>query len=723
MADRTDIAADPAKDKASKYWLDCISDAQRYFSYWQEKCDNIDKLYAELKKLSGNNLDREFQMFWANIEILRPSVYSRAPVPVVVPRWKDQQELPRKASEVLERSLLVNFEETEIHGVMLQVRDDLLMAGRGAAWIRLEDRGEQGERNVVEHLDRTDFLHEPARKWEEVGWCSRRAWLTREKVRGRFGDEIAGELGYKQPADKDSGEKHTPEYKGEEKAEVWEIWSRTRRQVVWVSPGYPEVLDMQDPFLNLEGFFPCPKPAYSTVERRKLLPVPDFYFVRDQLEEINEMTARISALAEGLRLKGIVPGGAGDLAEAVETALKRTDNNAVVIPVANFQALGAASLKDSIVWLPLVEVANTIKELVFLRRQFIEDVYQISGVSDIMRGSTDPDETLGAQELKSQYGSIRIRERQAELVRFARDVTRISAEVMAENYSPEQFLAVTQLPLPTSAQIEQQANTLIEKAQQFLASEQGQAMLAEQPQQVEELKEKAEAQLSQLQATVTIDQVATLLREQRTRPFVLEIETDSTIQADENAEKTQRNEFLGVFSTAMTQLAPLVTQNPSAAPMAVEILKFALAPYRAGRSVEAAIEQFADSVKQDAQQRTQNPTPSPDQVKAQSDQQRLAFEEKKHADEMALRTKEMDQANEREVRKARLEGDLAGAAAGQPAAYSMSEVIAQLAQQNAQVLQALTMIAQVLAAPKTVTTPEGRTYTTQPSPPQQQGMN
>jgi hypothetical protein len=104
-----------------------------------------------------------------------------------------------------------------------------------------------------------------------------------------------------------------------------------------------------------------------------------------------------------------------------------------------------------------------------------------------------------------------------------------------------------------------------------------------------------------------------------------------------------------------------------------------------------------------------------EQTKAQADAERFAFEKQKHAEEMALRAKELDQAHEREIRKARVEGDLAGNVAGQPAAYSMSEVIAELAQQNAAVLQALQMIAQVLAAPKTVTTPEGRTYTTHPA--------
>ena len=44
-------------------------------------------------------------------------------------------------------------------------------------------------RNVIEHLDRADFLHEPARKWQEVGWVAKRAWLTRAEVRKGFGDE------------------------------------------------------------------------------------------------------------------------------------------------------------------------------------------------------------------------------------------------------------------------------------------------------------------------------------------------------------------------------------------------------------------------------------------------------------------------------------------------------------------------------------------------------
>lgn len=722
-------AGDDAAIRDAHPWQECIADAKKYFQVWQDKCDSIDKIYADLKRLADVSGDREFQMFWANLEVLRPSLYSRPPRPAVATRFNDMQPLPRAASEVLERALTVNFELEDLNAVMLLVRDDMLINGRGVAWIRYEDDSDpaaaeavaqdpKNQRVPYEHVDRGDFLHEPARKWQEVGWVAKRAWLTRDQGIARFGDIFTRVdlKERKEPTDSDGG------YKGEKKGEVWEIWSKTRNCVVWITEGLEDVLDIREPFLRLDGFFPCPKPAYATLERRKLLPVPDYYFSRDQLDEINELTARISALAEGLRMKGLYAAGAGDLAEAVEAALRQQDNNAILVPVANFAALGGAALRDSIIWLPIAEVATTVRELILLRRQIIDDVYQITGLSDIMRGATEPSETATAQELKSQYGSVRIRERQAELVRFARDLTRIVGEIMAENFTPETFVTMTQVNLPTAAVVQQQVQQVTAQAAQFLGSPDGQAMATQSPEQIQQMQGQVQAQMQALASTVTIDQVVALLREQRIRPFVLEIETDSTLQVDENSEKQRRTEFLASLAGVIQQLTLLVQAQPAAGPFAAAMIKFAVAPFRAGRAMTAVIEEFTEAIRTQAQQATASSQPSPEQVKAQSEDKKFAFEQQKHQDEMALRVKELDQTNEREVRKARVEGDLAGSEAGQPAAYSMSEVITQLAQQNAEVLQALAMIAQVLAAPKTVTTPEGRTYTTQPELPQQ-GMN
>lgn len=706
MADLPEVAQGEG-DRAAFHWQQCIADARKYFAFWNERCDAIDRLYADLKRLAKVGGDREYQMFWANLEILKAAVYSRPPVPVVEPRFKEMKQVPRIASELLERVLIVGFEHEDLDGIMLQVRDDLLTNGRGVAWLRYEDDsdptasnagGEPADQRVcVDHVDRADFLHEPARKWAEVGWVARRAWLTRDQGLARFGD-IFAKVDLKEHKEPSSGGEGA-DYKGEKKAEIWEIWSKGRNCVVWIAEGLGEVLDIRGPFLQLDGFFPCPRPAFSTLERRRLVPVPDYSFYRDQLDEINELTARISALAECLRMKGFYASGAGDLAEAIETALRRNDDNALLVPVSNFAALGGAALKDSFVWLPVSEVAATIKDLILLRRQLIDDVYQITGLSDIMRGATDPDETLGAQELKSQYGSIRIRERQNELVRFARDLTRIAGEIMAENFTGRTLLEMSQMDLPVDQAVQEEARRLIAAAEQAAAE----------PQALDQIDAGTAGKLQALTEKVTIEKVVALLREQRIRPFLLDIETQSTIQVDENAEKQRRTEFLASLSGAIQQLTPLVQAQPAAGPFAAEMIKFAVAPFRAGRAMTAVIEEFTETIRKQAEEAASAP-PQTDVA-----MQRLDFEKQKHADEMALRRQEDDRAHEREVRKARLEGDRAGADTGQGPAYSMAEVIEQLARQNAAVLQALQTIAEVMAMPKTVTTPEGRTYTTQTS--------
>ncbi|AYG70609.1 hypothetical protein [Rhizobium sp. CCGE531] len=90
---------DPKKDdpnadmRASKAWLQDITDAEKYFQEYPDKFDNIDKVYANLKALSGENAEREMQILWANIEVLKPSIYARPPAPVVTSRFKDRKAI------------------------------------------------------------------------------------------------------------------------------------------------------------------------------------------------------------------------------------------------------------------------------------------------------------------------------------------------------------------------------------------------------------------------------------------------------------------------------------------------------------------------------------------------------------------------------------------------------------------------------------------------------
>jgi hypothetical protein len=465
-ADEIDPKPEGKPDSASR-WLAMLKEAESADRFYHERADNIDAQYADLKKLANRAGDRQLQLLWANLEVMKPTVYSRAPQPVVSPRFKDRNPLHRKTADVLERALISDVEADDLHETLLLVRDDMCVAARGVPWVT------DGERDGVpvamaEHLERTDWRCEPSRKWSEVGWVARRAFMNRREVKTRF-KAIPLTMKFE--------ERKVGDFKGERKASVWEIWHKGDDCVVWVSEDVEAVLDKRPPHLKLTKFFPCPKPAYGTIERGTLTAIPDALYYLDQLREINDATARIAALTDALKMRGFYNAGAADIADAVEQAFKSLDDRALLVPVSTMAMAPGASLKDAIVWLPVVEVMQVIQGLIEIRRQLIDDVYQITGLSDIMRGSTDPNETLGAQELKSQYGSVRIREKQAEMQRVARDVIRIKAEIMAENVPIDALLEMSQVDdIPRAADIAQQAEQVKAQCQQQIMALVQQAM-------------------------------------------------------------------------------------------------------------------------------------------------------------------------------------------------------------------------------------------------------
>lgn len=641
MTDETDPVHDDEEfegldSKDSRPWLALIEDAENAFDDWQKRADNIDKEYANLSKLANTSKDREFQMFWANIQVLGPSIYSRPPVPVVTTRFKDRKPVPRLASELLERCTVVGFESEDIDGVMRNVRDDLTVLARGCAWVRYDS--EDGQKVCIEHADRRDFLHGPARTWKEVPWVAKRAWLTKPKMRKRF-QKTSGDK-YLEAAYEARKDDNNPKGDSRLKAGVWEIWSKEQDKVVWVTEGVDEVLDSDKPHLKLEGFFPCPKPAYSTVQRGSLVPVPDMLFYKDQLEEINELTARIAALCTALQVRGFYPIGAGEIGDAIEAAIENTANNKILVGISNWAMLGSGGVKDMIVWLPIDQVATTIMQLVEMRKQLIDDVYQITGLSDIMRGSTVASETLGAQELKSQYGSVRIRDRQNELVRFARDLVRLSAEIMAENFSKKTLLDMSQMDIETDAEcarkkkeLEDQIKAIIAQVEQAKSDPQLVAQAQQNPDQakqtLEQAKQQAEglkAQIAKVEATPTIEEVMELLRDQRTRPFVLDIETDSTVAPDENATKQRATEFITAVGGFLNQAMPLVQTVPQSAKLMSETLKYVASQFRAGRELEGTIEEFADEMAKVASQPKMDPEAMKAQQEAQAAQAKQAMD-------------------------------------------------------------------------------------------------
>lgn len=616
----SDTLVQEGDPKSSVRILSAIRKAEDAFRNYQDTCRRIDEIYSLSESLTEGYdwLDPEYDLFWASTEILKPAIYSRPPKPAVATMFSDRRKLQTTTAELLERVTTSAFDRTGIDEVMICVRDDLALANRGQMWATYEsDEKGGGQRVCIEHLDRLDFLHEPARKWAEVGWVARRAWMTRKEMRKRFfkhsGDAYQeAALGVRRE------EKRNGSDDGSRKAGVWEVWHKNDGKVYWVAEGCPVMLDEGRPHLDLSGFFPCPRPAYGTIRRRSLVPVPDYQRYSVHFNKINKLTSRIYLLLDQIKLKVLIPAG-GDIANAIEVAMT-SDDDSIVIPVPAAALMNGAGAGNYVQHIPIKEAAEAAQILIATRSQIFEDFYQLSGISDIMRGATDAEETLGAQQLKSQYGSVRVRDKVEELQRIARDVSKIAAEIASEKFSSKTLLDMAQMQIPTKREIEKQIKGIEDAAENELdalskqakamadqARQSGQQVDPQQAQQQfqqaqQQIVQKYAPQLQQASDTVPIEDIMELLRDDRSRGFAFEIATDSTILTDEMQEKASRNEFLGAFTNASTALMGIAAMGEAGAALAGGMLKFAVAPYRVGRELNGLIDDFIDAAPQMAAQ-------------------------------------------------------------------------------------------------------------------------
>lgn len=630
-SDTMEVSHDP---RSSKTVLEAIAQATKVYRNYNTTCDRIDRILSHQTNLTGNAqvigfTDQEYDLFWASLEILKPAIYAKPPRIVVSPRFKDGGLTEKTTADLIERVLNSEFERSDVDQVMLELRDDLAIINRGVPWVTYEN--DDDKRVCIEHLDRKDFLHEPARKWSDVGWVARRAYMTKKQMADRFREHSG--FAYQDAcfvvdrADKEDGSTD-----GSEKASVWEVWSKSDKRVYWVAEGVDVFLDEDEPHLVLDRVFPCPRPAYGTKQRRSLIPVPDYLRYEALLDQINETTIKIYDLLKLVKLRGLIPAG-GDVGGALETAInEETSAMFIPVPAAAFNNAGATGLVH---WVPIAEIATTITGLITARQQLFDDFYQLSGISDIMRGATESNETLGAQRLKGQYGSVRVRDKVDELVRVARDMACIAGEIICDNFDEKTLLEIAQMEIPTRREVDNKIKE-IEQAAEFEIEEmaakfeesipqlqqQGQEAAQQAYQQFQQAQaqatQKHEEALSQLQNTVVIDDVMKIIKSKRTRALLIDIETDSTVMVDEMAEKQSRAEFLQAFTGASAAIQPLLAAGEEGAKLAGALLKFSLQPFKANRELDTLIDEFIDKAPELAAQAGEGQGESQELIAAQN---------------------------------------------------------------------------------------------------------
>ncbi len=717
---KDDIGTEPA-DKVRR-WKQEIELAEKAVKKWHKAGEEVVKRYRD----EEGSKNSRFNVLWSNTETLKPAIYGQPPTPDVRRRITDPAKpdpVGRAAAMVLERGLSFSIDDYDFDGVMNQCVEDYLLPGRGTARVRyiptmamgepprmplevvqdfdefgeatsrfmlgqvsvspdLVQQGEDGQPYMLgeaveevvyeeascEYVFWQDRLESPARIWEEVRWVGYRSRLSRQELRDQFpgvGDKVTLDWAPGEFTTKDAGD--IPEFF--KKATVWEIWDKDSKKVIAIAKGYDEapLKEWDDP-LELEGFFPEPRPLDFVTTTSSRIPIPVYKVYQDQAEELNVVTQRINKLISMLKVRGVFDKVEG----AIEHILNKPDGT--LVGVENFAELVEKGGLDRVIsFLPIEQIANVLQGLYLQRDQIKRTIHEITGLSDIVRGSTDPRETKGAQQLKAEFSSLRLQNPQRKVQRYARDLLRIKAEVIAEHFGDDMLRQISGLDLPSE---EQKAAA---QQQVKAAAQQGQPPGKD---------------IQQMLGKPTWDEVTALLRDDGARGFRIDIETDSTIQIDEGKAKQESVEMIQAVTSFIKESAVVAQQSPALAPFMMQLLKLGLRSFKPGRLVEEAMDeamaqleqagpapqpgqaeaaekakaeqekQQAEAEKQQAEAAKQAREQQQDEAKAQAEgrkqdheARRLDFEERKHQDDMAQRREDGDHTKKMERGKFEMEQD------------------------------------------------------------------
>jgi hypothetical protein len=609
------------KDPLQAFWVGQIEIYEQKFQGWEKRSKKINKRFIDER--DGNKKASRFNILWANVQTLKPALYASRPKPNIDRRYQDDDDLGRYAALVLERSVSYYVGEEIFNDSMKQVVLDRLIGGRGTAWVRyvpvfqpveqvtddteVEPEEElYSEDTLPDYVHWQDFGHTWARTWQEVRAVWRIVYLGRAELIKRFGD-----VGKTIPLDA------CPEGKEEgletaKKATIYEIWDKTTKKAIWLHKTAEKLLDKRDDPLGLKDFFPCPKPVYATLTNDNLIPTPDFYIYQDQANELDQLTARISSITAAIKVAGVYDASA----QGVDRLLSEGVENKL-IPVEQWAIFGEkGGLKGVINFLPMVEIVQTLQSLYEARESVKQIIYEITGISDIIRGASKASETATAQQLKGQYATLRLDEQQGDVARFGRDLVRIMTEIIAQHFSMDTIKKVSGIKLLTNAEKQE-----IQAQQQQIAAMQ-QAMQAGQMQPNMQTPPEIPEETLELVDMPSWEDVEALIRDDAARCFNIDIETDSTIKTDQEAEKAARVEFLTAAGGFMEKGVMLPADLQ---PLALEMLMFGVRGFKVSRELETSFENTISKMKK----AMDNPAPAqPDPAIAEA-QQKMQGEQAK----------------------------------------------------------------------------------------------
>lgn len=585
--------------KLYEKWVARIDKAEKAYSEYHDLIKEIRRYYKNEKNKNKSNL------FWSSIETLKPFLYFKAPKVYVERKNKQSNLVEAKAARMLEKALEWDVEQFDFDSAVKYARNDYLLSGCGVLLekyvptfkpvLAVNELGEtvtteiiDSEKIVTEYIDPVDFIADSEKVgiWEKCTWVARVIDMTKKEVAAQFGKKISDVL-----EDDDTKENKN--------TKVYEIYDRENKEILYICKAYiNEVLKVVK-LPDLAYALPLPKPIYTTQTNDSLIPVPDYVEIKSLLNELDGINNRMRLTMQALKVSGCYDNAFPELANIL-------DKDVTLVSLSDFERLkDAGGIAGIIDFMPIQQYIDALTSLAAQRQDVAAQIYEITGVSDIMRGNSDPNETATAVMKKTNFGTLRNQDRQNDMQRFITDLMKIKAEMICEMFQDETLL-------------------------QFAGDVDETALAAVQ-----------------------------LLRQDKTRNLIIGIETDTSFNQDNEQEKTL--EAVRIVNEMVTQAFQFVSAQPALLPLYKQMIESVVVTLPTTRQFETVIDETFNKIAQELAQpdqpdEAQQAEMAKTQLQAQKNQQDFAIKQEQNQikreelaqkaqvdnEKLALTNKEMD---------------------------------------------------------------------------------
>jgi hypothetical protein len=442
----------------------------------------------------------KFPIYWSSVQVTRSALYSKPPIPEIRSR-SNGNDMAKQISKILEEVITCEIDKRDFYADTKRAVLDYLLTDMGVMRIRydvktvpqtnefgqpiIDENGQPmmvigNQSTYVDHWPWKRFIYDcNAKDWDEVTWICYEHYMSTKEIEKKYKVKINTAL--------DS------EYEGDDKGKtiVYELWDKKKKKVYDLIAGKDKPLRVRDDPLKLKDFFDCPKPMISNMRTNKYIPQSDYVQIERQLRNIDMLEGSIDSITKVIKDAGFYDSSAEDLNKLVNA------KDGELVPITGLMELldGNPNFDKIIAKLPIMESAQVLAILQDQKEKQKEQLYEITGLSDIIRGSTKASETATAQQLKGQWANVRLLERQNTINGCWRSIMRLYAEIISEHYTPEQLSIMTGLEVTP--------------------------------------------EMKQIMSNDTV------------RAYSIDVETDSTIMADEAQEKQDRTEMVNNMINVM----------------------------------------------------------------------------------------------------------------------------------------------------------------------------